>query len=65
MTNTHSARAAIAHSAEQPFELAEVELEAPRADEVIVRVVSAGICHTDLSAKAGLLGLPMPIVLGH
>ncbi len=44
----------------------EVELEEPRADEVLVRIVAAGICHTDLYCHAGLgVPIPRPIVLGH
>ncbi len=45
-----------------------VDIETPRAGEVLVRVVASGICHTDLSAHAGGKrgGLtPKPIVLGH
>ena len=34
----------------QDFALAEVELDAPRADEVLVRIVATGLCHTDLTA---------------
>ncbi len=46
--------------------LEELELEAPRAGEVLVRIVTAGICHTDLRAHAGgVLPTPRPVVLGH
>jgi aryl-alcohol dehydrogenase len=41
-----------------------VELEAPRAGELLVRIRAAGICHTDLHAHSGRLS-PLPIVLGH
>lgn len=41
-----------------------VELEAPRAGEMRVRIVATGICHTDLHAHQGRLS-PLPIVLGH
>jgi aryl-alcohol dehydrogenase len=44
----------------------EVELDAPRAGELLVRIVTAGICHTDLRAHAGgVLPTPRPVVLGH
>lgn len=43
-----------------------VDLEAPRAGEVLVRIVASGICHTDLGAHAGRgAGTPKPVVLGH
>ena len=44
----------------------EIDLEAPRADEVLVRIVASGICHTDLRCHAGRgMPVPRPIVLGH
>lgn len=46
--------------------LEEVDLEDPRPDEVLVRVVATGICHTDINAHNGRgLAVPRPIVLGH
>ncbi len=41
-----------------------LELESPRRGELRVRIVAAGICHTDLHAHSGRLS-PLPIVLGH
>ena len=44
----------------------EVELDEPRSDEVRVRLVATGICHTDLLCHAGRgVPTPRPIVLGH
>jgi len=44
--------------------IAELELDEPRTDEVLVRIVAAGICHTDLSTRdEGRV--PLPAVLGH
>ena len=44
----------------------DVELDAPRPDEVRVRIVATGICHTDLLCHAGRgVPTPRPIVLGH
>ena len=43
-----------------------VDLEEPRAGEVLVRMVATGVCHTDVRVHAGLgPGTPRPIVLGH
>lgn len=44
--------------------LEQVELEAPRAGEMRVRIVAVGICHTDLHEHPGRHA-PHPIVLGH
>lgn len=57
-------RAAVAR-AREPFRIEEVELDGPRADEVLVEVEACGICHTDLSAKDHDYGTPLPAVLGH
>src|SRR4029453_8656655 len=37
----------------------------PRANEVLVRIVATGICHTDISVVEQDLPTPTPIVLGH
>ncbi|MFF4597453.1 NAD(P)-dependent alcohol dehydrogenase [Amycolatopsis sp. NPDC001319] len=47
------------------FELAEVQLAPPRSEEVRVRLVATGVCHTDLSVVAGVTPFPLPGVLGH
>jgi aryl-alcohol dehydrogenase len=58
--------AAIVPARSQPFELATVELDEPRPDEVIVRIVTSGMCHTDLHARDGYFpNLPYPVVCGH
>jgi aryl-alcohol dehydrogenase len=56
--------AAIIRAPHAPFELACVELDVPRAEE-LVRVVGVGLCHTDLLAQAGSLLMSMPAVFGH
>ena len=49
----------------QPI-IEELELDEPRADEVRIRIVATGICHTDLYCHGGLgVPVPKPIVLGH
>lgn len=55
--------AAVLRTKAQPFHLETVELDAPRADEVLVRMVGVGICHTDLSMRDNPFTLP--VVLGH
>jgi S-(hydroxymethyl)mycothiol dehydrogenase len=58
-------KAALSSSAEAPFEIAEVELDEPRPDEVLVKLSAVGICHTDLTMKAVWPQEMSPIVLGH
>ncbi len=58
--------AAVAHAPERPFELIECDLVDELApDEVLVRVVACGICHTDLAVKLQHIPVPLPKVLGH
>jgi Zn-dependent alcohol dehydrogenase len=40
-------------------------MEEPRADEVRVRVVGVGVCHTDFSVRDQFYPVPLPAVLGH
>jgi aryl-alcohol dehydrogenase len=57
--------AALTYAPDAPFEIAEVELDDPRDDEILVRMVAAGICHTDLGVKAAWPADAGPLVLGH
>lgn len=43
----------------------DVDLERPRAGEVLVRMKAAGVCHSDLSVANGTVPMPLPMVLGH
>lgn len=47
------------------FTLEQLRLDEPRADEVRVRIVGVGLCHTDLVAVAGAFPLSLPAVFGH
>jgi aryl-alcohol dehydrogenase len=62
MTTT---KAAVVHEVDAPFSIEEVELDAPRSDEVLVRMVATGLCHTDLSVQSGIIPFPLPGVVGH
>lgn len=57
--------AALAVSAERPFELTELQLDEPRSDEIVVQIHAVGLCHTDLVARDQILPVPLPAVLGH
>src|SRR5438477_1634819 len=59
-------RAAVLEQFGQPLVVQEVELEEPRAGEVLVRLVACGVCHTDLYTASGAdpSGYA-PAVLGH
>lgn len=59
-------RAAIAFAPRQPLEVVEVDLEGPRAGEVLVEVMASGVCHTDAYTLDGLDSEGrFPVILGH
>ena len=61
---SHAATAAVIREPRGPFLLEQVELTAPRADEVLVEIVAAGMCHTDLLVRDSRPE-SLPAVLGH
>ncbi|NVE93512.1 S-(hydroxymethyl)glutathione dehydrogenase/class III alcohol dehydrogenase [Altererythrobacter lutimaris] len=59
-------RAAVAFEAKQPLEIVELDLEGPKAGEVLVEIMATGICHTDAYTLDGLDSEGIfPSVLGH
>ena len=47
-------RAAVAFEAKKPLEIVELDLEGPKAGEVLVEIKATGICHTDAYTLDGL-----------
>lgn len=57
--------AAPPYASSRPIGVEGVELEEPRAGELLVRIEAAGVCHSDLSVVDGSRPRPVPMVLGH
>ncbi len=59
-------RAAVAHQAAKPLTIETVQLEGPKAGEVLVEIKATGVCHTDEFTLSGAdpEGL-FPAILGH
>lgn len=59
-------RAAVAFEKARPLEIVEVDLEGPKAGEVLVEIKATGVCHTDEFTRSGAdpEGL-FPAILGH
>jgi aryl-alcohol dehydrogenase len=57
--------AAVVPSTRAPFEIREIEVDAPRHNEVQVKLVGTGVCHTDAIVRDGWMPYTMPAVLGH
>jgi S-(hydroxymethyl)glutathione dehydrogenase/alcohol dehydrogenase len=58
-------RAAVLRGVGQPFEVMEVELDEPKAGEVLIRYVAAGLCHSDEHLRHGDIVPRFPLVAGH
>jgi len=59
-----TAQAAVLRKTGGPLQLENIEVGPPGADEVLVRMVGVGVCHTDIVCRDGFAVQP-PIVLGH
>ena len=58
-------RAAVIRQPKGQFTVETVDLAEPADDQILVRIVAAGMCHTDLSIRDQLYPVPLPMVLGH
>ncbi len=59
-------KAAVAHEARKPLQIETVELEGPKAEEVLVEMKATGVCHTDEFTLSGADPEgQFPAVLGH
>ena len=65
VTGHRGVQAAVLRTADGPFVLETLKIEQPRADEVLVRIVATGMCHTDAAVRSRDLPTPLPVVLGH
>jgi len=63
--NIREITAAVVRSQGAPFTIEQARLRAPQGDEVLVRVVATGLCHTDLIVRDQYYPVPLPAVLGH
>jgi aryl-alcohol dehydrogenase len=64
LKTTH-AKAAIVRKPNSSFNIENVLINPPKDDEVLVRIVATGMCHTDLIARDQLYPVPLPAILGH
>ena len=59
-------RAAVAFEAKKPLEIVELDVEGPKAGEVLVEIKATGICHTDAYTLDGFDSEGIfPAILGH
>ena len=48
-----------------PLTIEELDIAPPKENEVLIKTVASGICHSDYSVLHGVLKSPLPVVLGH
>ena len=58
-------KAAILYQARQPLRIEELEMPEVGGDDVLIKVASCGVCHTDLKVAEGRNRFTPPTVLGH
>ena len=58
-------RAAVIERPGEPIRIEELVLDEPRHNEVRVRLLASGVCHSDLHVRDGDWDRPGPLVLGH
>ena len=58
-------KAAVVSKKSGKFDIEQLELSDPQENEILVRIASSGICHTDLGARDQHIPIPLPTVLGH
>ena len=49
----------------KPLSIEDIKISPPLENEVLVKVMGAGLCHSDLSVINGSRVMPLPLVIGH
>jgi Zn-dependent alcohol dehydrogenase len=62
---TKTMRAAVFRPDVAAAQFETLTIGALRDDEVVVKLVATGVCHTDITCRSGFMPMPRPIVLGH
>jgi S-(hydroxymethyl)glutathione dehydrogenase/alcohol dehydrogenase len=58
-------KAAVLYKPNTPLEVVDIQQQGPQAGEARVKVMAAGVCHSDWHIMNGDWTLPLPMVLGH
>jgi S-(hydroxymethyl)glutathione dehydrogenase/alcohol dehydrogenase len=58
-------KAAVLWENNKPWSVEEIELDPPKAGEVLVKLAASGLCHSDEHLVTGDLPFPLPIIGGH
>lgn len=58
-------KAAVLYEVNKLLSVEDIQLDEPQGQEVLVRLVASGVCHSDLHCIKGDIPQPLPMVLGH
>ena len=58
-------KASVAYEGRKQLSFKELDLSDPGPEDILVRMVGVGLCHTDVKALLGEMAVPKPVVLGH
>lgn len=58
-------KAAVLHEVGKPLVIEEIEIDPPKQNEVAIKVVASGLCHSDYSVMHGVVPPNLPVVCGH
>jgi S-(hydroxymethyl)glutathione dehydrogenase/alcohol dehydrogenase len=58
-------KAAVLNDYGAPLVLEDIQIDQPRAGEVLVRIGATGVCHSDYHVIKGEWKYPLPMILGH
>jgi len=58
-------KAAVLYEPNTPLKVEKVTLDEPQTNEVLVKIVATGLCHSDLHFMKGEMPVPVPVVPGH
>ena len=61
----HDVTVAVVREKGARFQIERASIDPPRPDDVVVRVVATGVCHTDMLVRDQDYPVPLPAVLGH
>ncbi|MCE2486776.1 MAG: alcohol dehydrogenase catalytic domain-containing protein [Desulfurellaceae bacterium] len=59
-------KAAVFYEHNAPLSVEDIQIDAPKRTEVLVKIAASGVCHSDLSVMNGSIPFPPPpAVRGH
>ena len=58
-------KAAVLFDINTPFKIMELDIDPPKANEVLIKMSAVGVCHSDWHLRTGDTLHPLPVVPGH